>query len=346
MSSISGTIPTSNIEIIFRIGFDILDRLGIKSTMISPVGIMSCMAILQSGANGNVLSDLMSFTGFSDPISGVNSLMNLNCHSFKMFNFFASGDTPAKESFIENVKRIAEITDGINVSRLNAKIASVTNGLIPEALDPEDKHSSYVVGSVNHFKDNWKTQFDPTLTTKQTFHGRMGERLVDMMRANDVEMSYYESDSVKSIAIPYISGEFDFVLCMTTKGTSLPERFEVLECMEHLTDTENVAILEIPKFTLGMKHDLKPILSEIGLGSIMIQSDDFSGISDDPMYVSKVTQDVRLDVNEEGTEASSVTVACMSKGLSIRKYIIADRPFTFLVVHRATMIPVFIGNYV
>jgi serpin B len=56
---------------------------------------------------------------------------------------------------------------------------------------------------------------------------------------------------------------------------------------------------------------LKPALVNLGLCPTFKPSDDFAPISTGPLMISRVTHDLFLEVNEEGTEMAAVTVVAM-----------------------------------
>ena len=63
---------------------------------------------------------------------------------------------------------------------------------------------------------------------------------------------------------------------------------------------------------------------------------DFSGISDEPLYVSMIKQDVQIDVSEKGTEFAAVTVVSMAtnamKPVTPPKATVdVNRPFAYAI---------------
>jgi serine protease inhibitor len=69
--------------------------------------------------------------------------------------------------------------------------------------------------------------------------------------------------------------------------------------------------LSLPRFSLKLNLDLIPLLRKIGLGPTFQASGDFAPISTGPLMISRVTHDLFLEVNEEGTEMAAVTVVAM-----------------------------------
>ncbi|KAE9365701.1 hypothetical protein N431DRAFT_351432 [Stipitochalara longipes BDJ] len=96
--------------------------------------------------------------------------------------------------------------------------------------------------------------------------------------------------------------------------------------------------LSLPRFSLKLHLDLIPSLSKLGLGPAFEPSGDFAPISTGPLMISRVTHDLFLEVNEEGTEMAAVTIVTMRKSRSrqIIKEMRVDRPFIFLVFDNAS----------
>lgn len=69
--------------------------------------------------------------------------------------------------------------------------------------------------------------------------------------------------------------------------------------------------LSLPRFSLKIHVDLIPLLTELGLEPAFAPSGDFAPISTGPLMISRVTQDLFLEVNEEGTEMAATTVVAM-----------------------------------
>lgn len=62
----------------------------------------------------------------------------------------------------------------------------------------------------------------------------------------------------------------------------------------------------MPKFKLTQQFDLNDILAKMGVEEMFIPGKaDLSGISPEPLCVSKIVHKAFVEVNEEGTEAAA-----------------------------------------
>ena len=103
----------------------------------------------------------------------------------------------------------------------------------------------------------------------------------------------------------------------------------------------------LPKFKLTQQFDLNDILSKMGAEEMFIPGKaDLSGITAEPLFVSKVVHKAFVEVNEEGTEAAAATAIGMALTcMPLRKPLFkADHPFLFLIRHNESGVILFLGR--
>ena len=94
---------------------------------------------------------------------------------------------------------------------------------------------------------------------------------------------------------------------------------------------------------------LTPALKACGLSKVFTPAADFSGFSDEPLYLSDMIQRCYVKADEEGTEAAAVTMAIMVQGCAapspnMPKEITFDRPFIWVITDLNTAAaPYFMG---
>jgi serpin B len=71
---------------------------------------------------------------------------------------------------------------------------------------------------------------------------------------------------------------------------------------------------------------------------------DFSGITDDEIFISFVKQNTFVEVNEEGTEAAAVTTVGFEVTSANPNEFIVNKPFVFAIRERMTNTILFIGK--
>ena len=102
----------------------------------------------------------------------------------------------------------------------------------------------------------------------------------------------------------------------------------------------------MPKFTISQESDPLPTLKAMGMGQLLGASPDLSRLAENPggLSVDKCFHQAVVEVDESGTKAAASTAVIMVR--SPMPTIVLDRPFFFVLYHRSTLAPLFIGQVV
>jgi serine protease inhibitor len=131
-----------------------------------------------------------------------------------------------------------------------------------------------------------------------------------------------------AIILPKESGLIAMQEMLTTFSAST---FNIRTLLPGKSKNNRVS-LSLPRFTLKLHHDLIPSLTTLGLGPAFKPSLDFAPISNTgPLSINRVTHDVFIEVNEDGTEMAATTVIGKRKRRLETVEMRVDRPFLFLV---------------
>jgi len=113
---------------------------------------------------------------------------------------------------------------------------------------------------------------------------------------------------------------------------------------------QNKVDVTLPRFKFEFETGLNSILSAMGMEKAFLPGlADFSGISDEKIYISSVKHKSYIDVNETGTEAAAVTsIIFTTTGEVIPDpeviYFTVDKPFVFAITENDTGAILFIGE--
>ena len=105
-------------------------------------------------------------------------------------------------------------------------------------------------------------------------------------------------------------------------------------------------IIEIPRFKMEYKVELKSTLIALGMAGIFdISKADFSAMTDDNVAVASVKHKTFVEVNEEGTEAAALTSIHLLRS-TLPFLMNVNRPFFCAIQDNTTGTILFMGTIV
>ncbi len=245
--------------------------------------------------------------------------------------------------------------EGGEVSReaINSWVSEKTMQKIPELLSKGtiDASTRLVLTNALYFKGAWSTPFDTAGTEEAAFAAPGGEVTVPMMNLGGKRFGYASSDAYETLSIPYTGGA-DMLVILPRDGKFDAVAKELggdgLGRVMSLEASARPVNLGLPKFTIRIPLDLNGALAALGIKSAFSPAAaDFSGMSEERLYVSKVIHEAFVEVDEEGSEAAAATAVVMGRGTARPSKpidFIVDRPFFFVIRHTTTNTPLFIGR--
>jgi serpin B len=170
-----------------------------------------------------------------------------------------------------------------------------------------------------------------------------------MMFSKGVSLSAYQNEDVRLVDIPYGNGQFRMTILIPGQDVSIPDFVEGLSAAtlaNWLEQSDTLTCeLEIPKFKMTWKDDLKGCLSDMGM-----QMYDFPHFFNEPLSlaVSKVIHQSFIEVNEEGAEATAVTIIGIElTSIGSKPFrITIDQPFLFLIREKHSGVVLFMGQLI
>ncbi|KAL7992651.1 hypothetical protein Chor_016907 [Crotalus horridus] len=183
-------------------------------------------------------------------------------------------------------------------------------------------------------QSNWKTPFDSELTREEDFfvdHNIIVK--VQMMQRTGWFYYYFDSQlSCRVLQIDYNGTTTTFfVLPDPDKEKELDEALSINTLNKWAKSVyRGVAMVSIPKFNISATYSLKEPLSQLGITEIFTDHADLSGVTRQPLKLSKVTHKAVLTVDETGTEAAGATAAGAIP-LPVPLKLNFNRPFPFFV---------------
>ncbi|HEY1168548.1 MAG TPA: serpin family protein [Candidatus Limnocylindrales bacterium] len=238
---------------------------------------------------------------------------------------------------------------------INGWASDRTKGRIPEILQPGDITNQTRIALANaiYLKAGWTYPFDPNSTKSLSFTRPDGSLVSVPTMAIDRQFAYSAGTGYRAVELP-LGGDYGD-LSMTIV---VPD--DMASFVSGLTATELTGIdgaariydvdLTLPRFSVDSRADLATVLQAMGMTALFDPgSADLSGITtDERLAINKVIHEANIDVVEQGTTASAVTVvtgrATAGGGPPPRVQLHVDRPFLYFIREGTTGAVLFMGR--
>lgn len=336
-----------------------------ENTLLSPLSVMSALAMTANGADGETLAQMESVMGMdvSELTSCLHNYMNMQTEQLKLANsiwFNESNILTVKEEFLRtNANHFkADLFEApMNDRTLNAInnwVEEKTEGMIPEILEhiPADA-MMYLINALA-FEAEWPEVYLETSIEETTFTKEDGT-VQDVELMHSSEYQYIEDELATGFIKPYKGGDYAFVALLPREGVSVADYVaslsgeHLLEMLRNPVDTKVFAA--IPKFESEYSTDMAEVLKEMGMTDAFdANMADFSLMGSceaGNLYIGRVLHKTAITVAERGTKAGAATVVEMICGSAFTpdpKEVILDRPFVYMLIDCRQNIPFFIGT--
>lgn len=353
-------------------GFQLLQSVQereLENTFLSPLSVSMALSMLLNGAEGEVEQSILNTLG-----AGGLSTADLNESYKALAELLLSMDRkvetslansvwhdtghPVHETFASVIRNYydgevtgADFTLASTKDRINGWVEDKTRGRIKDLLEAISPDEILFIINAIYFKGEWTHQFDPARTHLAPFVNLDGTtRDVNMMFSKGAAIRHFYGNGLTVLDIPYGNRQFNFTVVMPDDpGTfsSVTAGLSSERLNDWLTQSDSISVeLELPRFKMEWKADLKSTLS--GMGMMM---EGFPAMFEQPtgVQVSRVIHQTFLEVDEKGSEAAAATAIGMemtSVGTPHPLKITIDKPFLFLIREKHTGIALFAGQFV
>ncbi|NXQ96389.1 SPB10 protein, partial [Sagittarius serpentarius] len=244
---------------------------------------------------------------------------------------------------------------------INTWVEKQTEGKIKNLLNSADVVSSTKIILVNaiYFKAEWEEKFQAGYTDLQPFRlSKNKTKPVKMMyMRHTFPVLIMETMNFKIIELPYVQRELSMFILLpddikdSTTGLEQLERELTYEKLSEWTDskkmTETLVDLQLPKFTMEERYDIRDNLNNMGMHSAFSSNADFSGMAEKgEVQISRILHKSFVSVDEKGTEAAAATVitGVTSPPFSHVLKFKVDHPFYFFIRHNKSKSILFFGR--
>lgn len=335
--------------------------------LLSPVSVLSALAMTASGASGETKSQMEAVLGL--PTEELNTYLqayadslpadkHARCSLANSVWFRDDADhLTVEQAFLDvcadyyGADLFQAPFDDSTLKDLNAWVSDRTDGMIPAILDRiPDSAMVYLVNALA-FDGQWASVYRENQIHEGSFTTEDGtEQSAQMMYSQ--EFAYLEDDLATGFLKYYEGGTYAFAALLPNEGVTLEDYIASLTgegLRSTLTSAQPEAVeTAIPQFTAQYSTELSGILAELGMADAFDASAaDFSAMGsspDGPLYISRVLHKTFLALDAQGTRAGAATVVEVDTGASAPgRTVYLDRPFLYLLVDCEANLPLFIG---
>ena len=341
------------------------------SKVVSPMSVSYLMGMLANGADGQTRQEIMKAIGCEkvslrdlnefyqmlithathfDKATTINiaDYIALNC-PYQLKDGFASTMQNYYKAGVESL----DFSKASTLKRINRWCSDHTDGMIPKIIEQVDADAvSYIMNAI-YFNGTWTDKFDTRQTKLENFQSYTRDIKKTQMMHRDGKYQYMDNADFAAVNLPYGNGSYSMTVILPNRGKSIDEVMAGLDAKKvgelRRSMDECVVDLKLPRFTISQETSLNDIISKLGAPTMFTSGADFSNFASGNLSISKMLQKAKIEVSEEGTKASAVTMAMVAMTAlrpEPRKVEFhANRPFIYMITEHSTGAILFMGQY-
>lgn len=334
-----------------------------KTTLVSPLSVLTALALVQNGAQGNTLAQLEQALGGLDRDT-LNAYMRAYC------DFLSAGDelkiansvwtdssAEAKRAFLQKAVDSysaqlfsAPLSDPKTVESINSWVKKNTDGMIPKIIEKADRYAVMMLVNAIAFDAKWETSYKRSDIGKLEFTSYSGsKKKTDFMCST--ENVYLKDGGAVGFMKPYKNGRFAFAALLPDENTGIDDYVASLsgdKLMKIFSSAKrgNEVNVKMPKFRAEYSAQLIDTLKKMGVKDAFdSKTADFSSLIENrDAYIATVVHKTFIEVDENGTRAAASTLVGADTMSLMEPYsVFLNRPFVYMIVDTETNLPLFIG---
>ncbi len=334
-----------------------------KTTLVSPLSVLTALALVQNGAQGNTLAQLEQALGGLDRDT-LNAYMRAYCDfltesgELKIANsVWTDSSAEAKRDFLQKAVDSysaqlfsAPLSDPKTVESVNSWVKKNTDGMIPKIIEKADRYAVMMLVNAIAFDAKWETPYKRSDIEKLEFTSYSGsKKKTDFMCST--ENVYLKDGGAVGFMKPYKNGRFAFAALLSDENTGIDDYVASLsgdKLMKIFSSAKrgNEVNVKMPKFRAEYSAQLIDTLKKMGVKDAFdSKTADFSSLIENrDAYIATVVHKTFIEVDEKGTRAAASTLVGADTMSLMEPYSVClNRPFVYMIVDTETNLPLFIG---
>lgn len=334
-----------------------------KTTLVSPLSVLTALALVQNGAQGDTLAQLEQALGGLDRDT-LNAYMRAYCdfltesEELKIANsVWTDSSAEAKRAFLQKAVDSysaqlfsAPLSDPKTVESINSWVKKNTDGMIPKIIEKADRYAVMMLVNAIAFDAKWETPYKRSDIEKLEFTSYSGsKKKTDFMCST--ENVYLKDGGAIGFMKPYKNGRFAFAALLPDENTGIDDYVASLsgdKLMKIFSSAKrgNEVNVKMPKFRAEYSAQLIDTLKKMGVKDAFdSKTADFSSLIENrDAYIATVVHKTFIEVDEKGTRAAASTLVGADTMSLMEPYSVClNRPFVYMIVDTETNLPLFIG---
>lgn len=311
-----------------------------KNIVISPLSIYHILSLVANGAKDSTLKELL----FSLNEKNQNEMNKVNKSIFETITKYTNEMEFANAIFTkinpENnfIKIIKEYKAEVNIlkdtEQINKWCNDNTHGKIPKIIESINPNDAMILLNAIYFNGLWKYPFDKKNNFESDFMNYNKEPKKIEFMSLEKKFNYYEDEEIQAIFLKYQNESLSALIILPNKEIDLNEYIQNFENGKFKLIIENSKEkdikLNLPKFEISYESDMIPFMKNLGVKEAFNSKANFTGIfKEKNAFINQIMHKTFIKVDENGTEAASVTDVKME--LSLTPTVDVDHSFLFLV---------------
>ena len=349
---------------------------GNGSLIVSPISVTYMLGMLNTGADGQTRQQIADVLGLGSSVIEINeyckkmideaprvdpsvTVQIANCidvNSALGITLVPQFKTDMQNYYNAQIEAL-DFGKSSSLDKINSWCKKNTDGMIPSILDRLPPNAAMCLLNAIYFKATWTEKFDPKDTRDMDFTMPDGSTSQHKMMHRKALAAYDKNDLCEMLYLPYGSNGYGMYVLLPVEGKTVDDVIQGLSAegvQEQLFEMgpHEVDIL-MPRFTTSNETMLNEVLSAMGMPrAFNPQYAEFPNMAQGKnLFVSMMKQKAKIEVNEEGTKASSVTISQMGVTAPppAPQYLQVDfhatRPFVYYIIESSTRSIFFMGCY-
>lgn len=302
-----------------------------QSFLLSPFSVFNALAVLEQGAEGTTLQELVNGLHInSNKMLVANQFQtyyqelrkNAGETTFNVANRIYTQQTyklnptfqaVVHQKFGSGIQPLNFANSQASANTINNFVEQQTNGKITDLISASSLNADTRLVIVNaiYMKGLWLHKFDAKNTKSGPFSSF--EYATYMNQVNKFNYTALPELAATALEMPYASSTFSVVFILPNLNVAYANVENKLKTYDWKKITSQMRVQQvnvtIPKVNMNYQQNLNYILSKAGINEIFADNANLNGIlaESEPLQVSQVVQKCFLELNEDGALAAAAT---------------------------------------